>query len=188
MAASPSRYNSDWELIQACRAGDESAWQQIIDQYKRLVFSIPLTHGLTESDAADIFQLTFMMLMQSLGNMHKDSHLGGWLATVARRNTWHLLNRHRRENVGSDDLDENYSLLDEADEREKERRELLHWLYDGLVHLDETCRTLLVNLYFDPGQPSYQQVASRMGLAVGSIGPMRATCLRRLRDALLERQ
>jgi RNA polymerase sigma factor (sigma-70 family) len=177
-------YDSDWGLIQACRQGDETAWRQIIDQYKRLVFSIPLNYGLGEQDAADILQLTFMMLMQSLGSMHKDSHLGGWLATVARRNTWHVVKRRRRENIGNDELNEESPLPDETSEREKESWEQLNWLYDGLSRLDETCRTLLVLLYFDPEQPSYSHVAARMGLAVGSIGPMRATCLRRLRELL----
>jgi RNA polymerase sigma factor (sigma-70 family) len=179
--------SSDWELIQACRQGDEQAWQKIVSQYRRLVYSIPLNYGLGEHDAADIFQLTFMMLMQSLDSLHQESHLGGWLATVARRNTWHTLNRHRRENLSYDVVDESFPLPDEAGELERERWELLNWLLDGLSRLDETCRALLVGLYFDPAQPSYQQVAARLGLAVGSIGPMRANCLRRLREIMRDK-
>jgi RNA polymerase sigma factor (sigma-70 family) len=175
---------SDWDLIQACRHGDEQAWQQIISQYKRLVYSIPLNYGLGENDAADVFQLTFMMLMQGLDGLHKDSHLGGWLATVARRNTWHTVNRRRRENVGDEWLDEESTLPDDANERERERRESLDWLHDGLAHLDERCRAILLGLYLDPAQPSYSQIAAQLGLAVGSIGPMRANCLRRLREIL----
>jgi RNA polymerase sigma factor (sigma-70 family) len=180
-------FATDWELIQACRQGDELAWRQIVDQYKRLVYSIPLNYGLGEHDAADIFQLTFMMLMQSLDSLHKESHLGGWLATVARRNTWRTLNRSRRENISYDGIEETFPLADEAGENERERWELLNWLFDGLSRLDETCRTLLLALYFDPAQLSYQQVASRLGLAVGSIGPMRGNCLRRLREILRDR-
>jgi len=179
---------SDWELIQACRQGDELAWKQVVNQYKRLVFSIALNYGLGQEDAAEIVQLTFMMLMQGLDGLHQDSHLGGWLATVARRNTWYILNRHRRENLADGGLDQAVTLIDERSERAQTRWELLNWLYDGLIHLDRTCRELLLALYFDPNLPSYNDVAKHFGLAVGSIGPIRARCLRRLRQIMQERE
>ncbi len=178
---------ADWDLIQACRQGDELAWQQVVNRYKRLVFSIPLTYGLNQNDAADIVQLTFMMLMQGLDGLHQDSHLGGWLATVARRNTWHVIQRRGRENLDTAPFTEDTVLHDQAATDEKERWEANTWLYDGLTQLDETCRALLIALYLDPNQPSYSDVASRLGLAVGSIGPMRARCLHRLRDIMRER-
>jgi RNA polymerase sigma factor (sigma-70 family) len=157
-----------------------------VSRYQRLVFSIPLNYGLGQNDAADIVQLTFMMLMQGLDRLHQDSHLGGWLATVARRNTWHVLNRRRRENLRDEALSE-VDLLDETSESETERWELINWLHDGLSQLSEPCRALLVALYFDPERPSYSQVAARLGLPVGSIGPMRARCLRRMREIMRER-
>lgn len=177
---------SDWDLIQACRRGDEQAWQQVVDKYKRLVFSIPLNYGLGQNEAADIVQLTFMMLLQGLDGLHEESHLGGWLATVARRNSWHVIGRRSREQLHPDNIGDNYTLHDEAKEKEKERRELNDWIFDGLSRLDETCRSLLILLYFDPEQPPYKEVAARMKLAVGSIGPMRARCLEHLRELMRE--
>src|SRR5919199_5265263 len=96
---------SDREIILACRRGEVGAWEHVLDQYQRLVFSIPLNYGLSVDDAADITQLTFTILIQSLDSLADDSRLGAWLATVARRHTWRLLDRRRRENAGSlDDL------------------------------------------------------------------------------------
>jgi RNA polymerase sigma factor (sigma-70 family) len=175
---------SDWELIQACRQGDEEAWKQVVSGYKRLVFSIALNYGVGQDEAAEIVQLTFMMLMQGMDSLHKDSHLGGWLATVARRNTWHVLRRYHRENLEYQPLNEDSILPDEASESEKERWELINWLHDGLSQIDDACRALLLALYFDREQSSYSEVAARLGLAVGSIGPMRARCLRRLREIM----
>ncbi|MBX3055545.1 MAG: sigma-70 family RNA polymerase sigma factor [Anaerolineae bacterium] len=177
---------SDWDLIQACQQGDEQAWNHVVTRYRRLVFSIALNYGLGADDAAEIMQITFIMLLDGLVNLHKDSHLGGWLATVARRNTWHLLNRRRRENLEDEPLSE-IVLVDESSEYQQEQWELINWLDDGLTQLDRTCRELLLALYFDPQQPAYSEVADRMGLAVGSIGPMRARCLLRLRQIMGER-
>lgn len=175
---------SDWDLIQACRQGDELAWKQVVENYKRLVYSIALNYGLSQEDAAEVMQLTFLMMLKSLDSLHKDSHLGGWIATVARRNTWHLINRHRRQNLVDFAIHDNILLPDENSKKEVERLELINWLHDGLSQLDTTCRQLLLALFFDASQPSYSDIADRFGLAVGSIGPMRARCLHRLRDLL----
>ena len=177
---------SDWDLIQACRQGEELAWQQVVSQYQRLVFSIPLNYGLSHQDAADIVQLTFVMLMQGLDGLHQASHLGGWLATVARRNTWHVIERRGRENIDLTPITEQTSLHDQTATDEKEQWEANTWLYDGLTKLDETCRALLIALYLDLEQPAYSDVATRLGLAVRSISPMRARCLHRLRNIMRE--
>jgi DNA-directed RNA polymerase specialized sigma24 family protein len=53
-----------------------------------------------------------------------------------------------------------------------------------LAALGQTCRELLVAMFFDPAEPSYTDIAERLGRPVGSIGPTRARCLDKLRKAL----
>ncbi len=67
-----------------------------------------------------------------------------------------------------------------------ERWELAEWLRSGLERIDERCRRLLRALYFDPDEPSYANIASSIGIAEGSVGPIRARCLKRLRDSLTD--
>ena len=74
-------------------------------------------------------------------------------------------------NTGTDDL---------------ERWELTEWLEYGLSLVGKPCRDLLIALYLDPKQPSYAEVAARLGMAVGSVGPTRIRCLKRLRQVLGE--
>ena len=59
-----------------------------------------------------------------------------------------------------------------------------HTWNQGLSKLGELCRNLLFALYLDPEQPSYAQVATRLNMAVGSVGPTRIRCLERLRRAM----
>ena len=175
----------DHDLIQACHAGDARAWERLLDQYERLVFSIPLNYGLTADDADDVAQITFTILIQSLDSLREDTRLAPWLATVARRHTWRLLARNRREAVNPyENLGEQESLDDAVDPLE--RWELIEWLNQGLNLLDERCRRLLLALYFDPGTPSYAQVAMRLNMPVGGIGPTRARCLEQLKRHLTE--
>jgi RNA polymerase sigma factor (sigma-70 family) len=179
---------SDRDLILACRKGKRGAWESVLDKYERLVFSISLNYGLSRDDAADITQLTFTILVQSLDSLDDDSRLGPWLATVARRHTWRLMERNRRESTGRvRDLAESATLLGKRGDESVERWELIEWLNQGLSLIDESCRRLLLALYFDPQQPTYAEVADRLNKPVGSIGPTRARCLERLKRVLAEK-
>ena len=179
---------SDRDLIQRCRRGSTGAWNQVLNRYERLVFSIPLRHGLPPDDAADVAQLTFTALVENMDKLAEDSRLGAWLSVVARRNTWRKLGRNRRE-IPSEHLEgtalaENAVLLGKNDANSIEHWELSDWLDGGLSQLSERCRALLTALYFKSELSSYAEVAEHFGMPLGSIGPTRARCLKRLRLVL----
>jgi RNA polymerase sigma factor (sigma-70 family) len=182
--------NSDQHLIRSCREGNPGAWQRLLNKYERLVYSIPLRYGLSNEDAADITQTTFTILIESLGALPENSRLGSWLATVARRHTWRLLKRSRRETASerldSRDLSEDAVLLGRSDADSIEHWELAEWLNRGLSNIGERCRELLLALYFQPERSSYAAVVERLGMPIGSIGPTRARCLKRLKQVLGE--
>lgn len=177
---------SDHDLIEACRQGNTEAWDVVLSRYQRLVYSIPLNYGLTQADAADVTQLTFTILLQSLDSLRADTTLASWLATVARRHTWRLLEKRKRERpqIYQDLHDELQNTADPESLWEMERWELVEWLEQGFAQLDDRCTELLLALYFDPAQPSYAQIAEQLQIAVGSVGPTRARCLQRLRYLL----
>lgn len=180
---------SDLDLLQACRANHTGAWETLLDQYERLVFSIPLNYGLSRDQAADITQLTFTIFLQQLDRLQDDSNLAAWLTTVARRHTWRHLNHRQRElTVPDDDLREAIDQMGLAQGSDVERYELIEWLHDSISWLGERCRQLLYLLYFEPTSPPYNEVATQLGISVGSVGPTRARCLARLKELLLQRQ
>lgn len=177
----------DRDLIVHCRNGDVGAWQRLLDRYERLVFSVPRRYGLSREDAADITQLTFTILLQSMDTLREDSNLGAWLTTVARRHTWRLLDRQRREKAGGyGGSNGNTSMLANTGTDDVERWELTEWLDHGLSLVGKPCRDILFALYLDSKQPSYAEVAARLGMALGSVGPTRIRCLKRLRQVLSE--
>ena len=177
---------SDRDLILACRDGQIGAWRGLLDKYERIVFSVPRRYGVSSEDAADITQLTFTILVQSIDNLPEDSTLGAWLTTVARRHTWRLLQRNRREGIKKLTDPEESGKIAGVDTDNIEHWELTEWLDNGLSLVGEHCRELISALYLDPEQPSYAEVAARLGMAVGSVGPTRIRCLKRLRKALGE--
>lgn len=178
----------DRELLQACRQGRHNAWRQLLDKYQRLVYSIPLNYGLSADDADDIAQITFTIFLRSLDSLDDDSRLGAWLATVARRHTWRVIEKRRRESVGKwEDVSERMAYLpDEAGQRPMERWELVEWLHTGYAKLGKRCQQLLQLLYFSDEESSYADAAQELNMPVGSVGPTRARCLEKLKKLLEE--
>lgn len=169
---------SDPELLTACRAGDPDAWELLVERYERLVFSVALRNGVTREEAADITQMTFVALLESIGKLREEQRVASWLMSVARRLAWRQRRRSDRERPGL----EGASWSDDAI-ASWERIAVIH---EGLQRLGRPCRDLILALYFDPTAPSYAMVAARLGRPIGGIGPMRARCLQRLRALLGE--
>jgi RNA polymerase sigma factor (sigma-70 family) len=169
--------------LAAAADGDQSAWESIVTSYSGLVWSVARAHRLSSSDAADVFQGTWLRLVEHLGDIRDGARLGGWLATTARREALALLRRASRD-VPSDlealgDVADGLPALDEDLLRSEEHRAL--WRAFG--RLSDNCQRLLRVLFADP-PPQYDEISAALGMPIGSIGPTRARCLANLQSQL----
>lgn len=172
--------SEDGRLLDACARGEQQAWRTLIDKYGRLVYSIPRRYGLAAADADDVFQAVFAGLHRGLSGIQQPGRLSAWLITAAHRES--LRSKARRATPGNpaDAPDENTPLPPE---------QILLWerqheLHAGLARLGPPCSDLLRMLFFDARAATYEQVAARLGLPVGSIGPTRTRCFEKLREIL----
>ncbi|HEY6793061.1 MAG TPA: sigma factor, partial [Kineosporiaceae bacterium] len=53
-------------LVRAAATGDGAAWDAIVDRYVSLLWAVALRHGLHESDAADVVQITWLRLLEHI--------------------------------------------------------------------------------------------------------------------------
>lgn len=173
---------TDAELVQACRAGDARAWEQLVERYGRLVAAIPRRMGMSSDDVDDVFQDVFTLLLRHLDGLRDEQRLAAWLITTTRRECWRRLRREREhaelpEELAADDP----GLIEEIARGEREQA-----VRRAMLRLDARCRDLLTALFLDASQPDYSAIASRLRMAVGSIGPTRARCFRKLDGFLRE--
>lgn len=178
---------SDTDLISACKDGEEAAWDALVGRYERLVYTIPFRYGLTPTEVSDVFQSVWLALLRNLGTLRQPERIAAWLVTTTRRECW----EHRRggnyTKAISTDLD---SQLVKARSKEPTPDELVSTyerheeLRMAMQNLDPRCRRLLNLLYFDSSIPSYADVAAMLSMPIGSIGPLRARCLIKLRKIL----
>ena len=181
---------SDKQLLQACRRGDEAAWEAVIKRYQRLIYTIPRRAGLDEDQAADIFQEVFTTLFEKLNEIDQPERLQAWLVTTARRKTWRVIVKAkdaRRTTEDEEDLErelaslpDNAALPDEVLMHLEEQQRVR----GAVANLDERCRKLITILFYSAEPPPYAEIARTLGTSEGSIGPTRARCLEKLTNLL----
>ena len=173
---------SNGDLLKAAAAGDQGAWDALVQRHTSLLWSIARSYQLSPADAADVVQTTWLRLVEHMDRIADPERLPGWLATTARRECIHLVRRSDRRAEASaelPDLQDDGPAADAAllrDERDAE-------LWRALARLDEFCQRLLRILMAEP-PPAYVDVAAALGMKVGSIGPTRARCLAKLRGVM----
>jgi RNA polymerase sigma factor (sigma-70 family) len=170
--------------VRRAATGDLAAWNALVDQYSRLIWSITASFKLGESDAADVVQTTWMRLIENIDRIEQPARVGSWLATTARNECLrHVAARKRivlvREDAEFDGADQTHPEVDEAllaSERVRDVRQ-------AMVHLPRQWQRLMEMLMADP-PVSYAEISDQLGLPIGSIGPTRGRCLAKLRVLL----
>jgi RNA polymerase sigma factor (sigma-70 family) len=179
---------ADERLISACESGDSLAWDALVERYQRLVYTIPARYGLTSAEIDDVFQSVWLSLLRNLKNLREPSRVSAWLVTTARRECWERRRGSDYERSVSTDLD---TILTEKEGDEMSPEDLVaqyrehQVLKEAMGQLGGRCQELLWLLYFDAAIPSYADVAEKLDMPIGSIGPMRARCLKKLRGLLM---
>jgi RNA polymerase sigma factor (sigma-70 family) len=169
-------------LVVRAAGSDQAAWDELVDRYAPLVWSICVRYELSRQDIEDVGQTVWLRLVEQLGNLREPAALPGWLATTTRRECLRVVKASRRHEIPGAELDETLSPHTDAAMIEQEiiMAEQNALLRAALAELPPRCRQLLSMLISDP-PPSYAEMSTILGIRIGSIGPERGRCLERLR-------
>jgi RNA polymerase sigma factor (sigma-70 family) len=177
------------DALLGARKGDQSSWNAIVTQYSALVWAVARSFRLSSSDAADVYQATWLRLVEHVDQIRDAERLGSWLGTTARREALALLRRGRGELPASDvDLISGVAAdltppVEERLLRDEEHARLWH----AFGRLPENCQRLLRVIFADP-PPSYAEASAVLEIPIGSIGPTRSRCLAGLQSQLSSRK
>ena len=168
-------------LVRRAADGDHQAWERLVDQFARLIWSITADFKLGESDAADVAQTTWLRLLEHIDRIEHPDRVGSWLAATARNECLRNLAARKRVVLSPDDVELHDAVAHEpeidarllADERAQVVR-------DALSRLPRRWQRLLEMLMADP-PASYAEISDQLDVPIGSIGPTRGRCLARLR-------
>jgi RNA polymerase sigma factor (sigma-70 family) len=175
------------DLVALAANGEQAAWDQLVDRYAGLVWSVIRGHGLYGEPAADVSQTAWLRLVEHLGRLRDPERVGAWLATTARHECLRVLRKAGRQVLVADvpeQSDERADAEIDADLLAGERRDAA---LAALAAAPPRCQELLRLLLVDPPL-SYDEISDILGIPKGSIGPTRARCLDHVRSRLPRRR
>ncbi len=179
-------------LVRSAASGDKTAWTALVAHFSGLVWSIARAHRLGSADAEEVFQITWLRLIENVSRLKDPERVGAWLATTARNESVKVIRLGARTTI----TDSPYVLDRASDEESPEnvvleseegsaRMRRTRQLWSAFHQLPGRCQQLLRMLIASP-PPSYADIAALLEIAIGSIGPTRGRCLQQLRALLAE--
>jgi RNA polymerase sigma factor (sigma-70 family) len=180
------------ELVTGAREGDQDSWSELVERHQPIIDAVTRRYRLGREDAADLSQTVWLQLTCHLDTIRDPRALPGWIKVTAEREAFRLI-RVARRTISLEPITGCYegqsspaelrfsSLADEVDV-DLLRHEERVAIREGLATLNPNQRELLLMLVAEPAV-SYAEISAELGVPIGSIGPTRARCLRKLEAA-----
>jgi RNA polymerase sigma factor (sigma-70 family) len=167
---------SDGQLVARCRAGDQEAWNELVDRFSRYVYAIAVqAFKLPEHDAEDVFQEVFTRAYEHLHKLRDDNAIRPWLAQLTRRLCIDRLRAGAQEQpedvVEPTDVDDTIARLDDA-----------LAVHEALATLPDGCQDILDRFF--ARDESYRTISAALDLPTGTIASRISRCLVKLRVEL----
>ena len=167
---------TDAALVARCRAGDDSAWAQLVERFSRYVYAICIRgFRLPAEDAEDVFQDVFAKTYEQLGRLRDDSAIRPWIGQLTRRTCIDRL-RSSRPEADADQAE----IADPADALAEVEQALD--VQQALQSLGGPCQEVLDRFF--ARDESYRTIGAALDLPAGTIASRISRCLERLRKEI----
>ncbi len=186
-AVDASTAASTWDSAAACCTrwldGDASGLDDLVRLMTPVLWQVARACSLAQTEAEDVVQTTWVAFVRSSGRLRDAQSVGGWLTTTARREAWRVSRSGGRTTVVEDVALEQVVPRQASAEAEAIGHDEDDTLWAAVAALDPRCQMLLRIVAF-ADRPDYAGIARDLDMPVGSIGPTRMRCLRKLRELL----
>jgi len=161
------------ELIRRVRAGDGTAWEEVVSTFSRRIFNLAYRFTSSIDAAEDLTQEVFIRIYRTLDQYDpKQGDLPNWLMRLARN----LIiddYRHRQRNPQNsmadavDDHSYHLRAVGNSAQKEIERRELSAQVQEGIDKLPEDLKTCVI--LRDIEELSYQEIVDLLQIPEGTV-------------------
>ena len=159
------------ELIARLQKRDETAFEELLRQYEKKVYTLCFRMCGNSEDAEEAAQDTFLALWRGIDRFRQESSLSTWIYRLASNACIDLL-RRRKKQGSSLLLDDEELFLDAVDPAPRpqdavEHREAQKLLQEGLSALPEEYRKVLILREIEG--LSYTEIAESASLELGTV-------------------
>ncbi len=165
--------NDGADLVRRCRAGDGTAWEEIVSLYSRRIFNLAYRFTSSVEAADDLTQEVFIRIYKTLEQYDpKQGNLSSWLMRLARN----LIiddYRHRQrnpQNAYADDVDNHtfhLRAVGTSAQKEIERREICAQVQEGIDKLPADLKTCVI--LRDIEELSYKEIVDALDIPEGTV-------------------
>lgn len=171
-------------LQRACSAdSDPASWKELMRRFGRLLLYTARRMGLNDCDATEVEQQTWIRLWERGDRIRDPDSLAAWLTATARRESLRLAIKTNRCLLSADPAEEyGWRPTNCASDIYPVDGEYEPVLEQALTRLP-IVHEQVIRMLMSDSCPTYLEVAKRLRLPVGSIGPIRMRALQMLRDS-----
>jgi RNA polymerase sigma-70 factor (ECF subfamily) len=161
------------DLVRRCRAGDGSAWEEIVTAYSRRIFNLAYRFTSSVEAAEDLTQEVFIRIYKTLDQYDsKQGNLSNWLMRLARNliiDDYRHRQRNPQDTYAEDVEDHTFHLhsVGGSAHKEMERRELAAQVQQGIDKLPADLRTCVI--LRDIEELSYQEIVELLKIPEGTV-------------------
>jgi RNA polymerase sigma-70 factor (ECF subfamily) len=167
----------DHRLLSGLQAGDERAYEQLIERFQAPIYNLAFRLLNDQADASDVLQEVFLKVFRNIGHFRGDCSLRTWLYRIAvneshNRRRW--LFRHRRGETGIETAAEDSESWEKPlfDNSETPfdftmNREAQLLLEEGLAAINPVYRAALVLREVE--DMSYEEIAEILEISLGTV-------------------
>lgn len=176
------------ELVKRCTKGDELAWHELLDRISPIIFLVCRRNKLTREQSFDIFGQVSLQLVTNINKLKKPDAITSYVRTITKRLIFDLFRKNRQNEEMEREIEKNdFADLEDNPDRAFERKSQQLIVHDALLSLPSKDYKLLVALFLDKSNLSYEEISKLLNMPVSSIGPSRARSLEKLYRALKKR-
>ena len=159
------------ELIARLQKRDEAAFEELIRQYEKKVYTLCFRMCGNSEDAEEAAQDAFLALWRGIDRFRQESSLSTWIYRLATNACIDML-RRRKKQSGSVSLDDEELFVDAVDtspqpQETVEHRETQKLLQEGLSALPEEYRKVLILREIEG--LSYTEIAESASIELGTV-------------------
>src|SRR6185312_6685938 len=152
------------ELVERCRQGDDTAFQELVDRYKDLVFALIARATQDRSRADDLAQDVFLRVHRGLPYFRGEARLSTWIYRIVANVC--VQDSSRPATVSLDD-ERAAPAVPSAADRQFGDFELRDRLEKAIARLPANYRLLIAAHYLDGVQ--YEDLAAALALPLGTV-------------------
>jgi RNA polymerase sigma-70 factor, ECF subfamily len=174
--APPIENNEEQALVDRARAGDASAFTELVDKYERKIFRLAKHITQNDEDAEDVLQESFMKAYSNLDSFQGQSKFYTWLVRIAVNEALMKLRKRKSDRTVSldepheteeDTVTREIAVWEDDPEQKYSREELRSILERAVESLKPAFRTVFV--LRDIEEMSTEETAEALGISIPAV-------------------